>query len=459
MEMADRSKRIALLSLCLSAFALLGCGDDEDPGKAKPPRRDSGTERDAEPADASERIPDAGKLPDTGSPEDGLIGSCAIDSNKIFSITQRSDPFLGTPLAVDPIGSVFALPFVGRASGCLDVLNLTRLQGGSQGGDPETTVAVDRCALIKEAAVSARAGEWVVAMIDNREPPFDVWVQRFDASMREVGSTTRLSNAGAVETAIAITTTRDGTRTLVAWGDESSEGNALYVRVLGADATPHGEPVRIDQSSTLTFRSLSLAPLGAAAGTGLAYWRYSADFATSELVFHALDGNGMPVRDAWVLASNVGTSGSIDVATDAAVGAIVWSRAEGTTGRQVWFQRIDPDGRAAALFSGPGSSPALRVVNAPARGIDVSIAKLRSGYVVSYRSLPTPAQERAEIRLVFLDPNGALVGDSDVSFTSEAGGRTAVETANDGRVVLGWSQVNSDGKSELKLVRVPCIGS
>jgi hypothetical protein len=124
----------------------------------------------------------------------------------------------------------------------------------------------------------------------------------------------------------------------------------------------------------------------------------------------------------------------------------------------VWFQRIDDTGQAATLLNSPGRSAPIRVVNSPFRGIDVSVTKLLAGYIVSYRALPSTRQPQAAIRLAFLDRNGQLIGESDVSYTSQSGGRTAVEAAYDGRAVVGWSQVNPDGKSELKLVRLPCIG-
>ncbi|HET6337985.1 MAG TPA: hypothetical protein VFG30_32410 [Polyangiales bacterium] len=447
-----------LLSAARAAAALLllsaACGDDDGPKLST--RRDAGDRPDASEVDAAVR--DSGMPKDTGTPDEGLVGSCAIDSNKIYSVKQQNQPFVGTPLAVDPAASMFALPFVGPQAGCLDVVNMTLFKGSSTGGDPTTTVASDHCGLIKDAATAALQGHWLVATIDSRDPPFDVWLQRYDSSQGEQGAAVRLSTAPAVETALAIGSFRNGEHALVAWGDEETAGvRTLYTRVVDAGGAPVGDAVKIQESTDLFYRGLSVAPLGTT-GAALAYWRYNEDFTTSEIVFRALDAMGAPTRDEWVLAVNAGPSPSVDVATDAMLGGIVWSRAEGSQGRQVWFQRIDASGQAAELLAGPGRSPALRIVNSPFRGIDVSVAKLLTGYVLSYRSLPAAAEPRAEIRLYFLDRNGAVIGDSDVSYTSASGGRTAVEAAYDGRVVIGWSQVNEDGKSELKLVRLPCIG-
>jgi hypothetical protein len=435
---------------------MAACGDDEAPNK--PMRRDSGEPMDAaEPMDA-EPIRDAGPPRDTGMPEEGLTGNCAIDAMKIYSVNQRNEPFSGTPLAVDPVQSMFALPFVAPNGGCLDVVNMSMFAGSSASGGPMSMLTSDHCGLIKDAATAALKGHWLVATIDNRVPPFDVWVQRYDGSKGEQGDAVRLSEASAVETALAIASFRDGEHAIVAWSDEQTAGpRTLYARVVDPNGAAVGDAVKIQESMNLYFRGLSLAPLGED-GAALAYWRFNDDFTVSEIVFRPLDAAGAPMRDEWILAANAGPSPSVDVATDKTVGGIVFSRAEGETGRQVWFQRIDATGQAAELLSGPGRSPALRVVNSPNRGVDVSVAKLLTGYVLAYRALPTKTEPRAAIRLYFLDRAGSIVGGSDVSYTSESGGRTAVEAAYDGRVVIGWSQVNEDGKSELKLVRLPCIG-
>jgi hypothetical protein len=446
-------------SVACTATALLllsaACGDDDSPKITV--HRDAGEQPDA--AESVDAAPmDAAMRKDSGTPEEGLTGNCAIDANKIYSVKEQSQPFIGTPLSVDPAQSMFALPFVGPQAGCSDVVNMTLFEGSSMGGAPMTMVASDHCSLIKDAAAAALQGHWLLATIDNREPPYDIWLQRYDAANGEQGAPVRLSNVSAVETALAIASFRDGKHALVAWGDESAAGvHTLYTRVVDANGAAVGDAVKIQESMDLYFRGLSIAPLGSD-GAALAYWRYNEDFTTSEIVFRPLDAMGAPTRDEWVLATAAGPAASVDVATDEKLGGIVWSRAEGTQARQVWFQRIDATGQAAELLAGPGRSPALRVVNSPFRGIDVSVTKLLTGYIVSYRSLPAATQTRAAIRLYFLDRNGAIIGDSDVSYTSESGGRTAVEAAYDGRVVIGWSQVNEDGKSELKLVRLPCIG-
>jgi hypothetical protein len=451
---------LRLLILIMGLGLVAACGDDDD-GPTGPTIPD-------EPKDAgSDEEPDADlPLPrkdsgtgevEAGEPEPGLIGTCAIDSNKIYTMAERDEPFLGTPLAADAVNSRFAFPFVGDGD-CLQAVNFASLSGAASGGMPTSSIAIDACALIRETVAASSGGRWLIATVDNREPPYDVWVQAYDPSLAEAGTGKRLSQGSSVEGALAITTLRDGERAMLAWSDESEgEGQALYARPLDKDGAPRGDAVQIEHSATLYYRGLALDALGAA-GAGLAYWRYSEDFSTSEIVFVALDETGKPMREAWVLAGGAGPSASVNLAVDEEGGGIVYSRAEAGSGRQVWYQQIDDTGQAAVVRTGGARASALRVVNAPFLGVDVSLAKLRSSFVMVYRALPARDQTRAQIRAYFLDRYGAVIGDSDVSYTSSSGGRTAVRSSYDGRVLIGWSEVEESGKSVTRVVRLPCVG-
>jgi hypothetical protein len=432
-------------------------GDNNRPTTPGNPPRDAGADGDAE-LDAEVPRPDTGtdaRVP--GMPDPGLSGACAIDSNKIFTVAERDKPFSSAPLAVDPINSRFALPFVG-SGGCLEAVHMSTFEGAAMSGEPISGVAVDECSLVRDAVTAALNDTWLVALVDNRKPPYDVWVEPYDLAHAKMGAGQRVSEGSGVETALALTALRSGEGAMLAWTDEDeSAGQSLYTRPLDKSGTPSADAVRIEQSKTLYYRGLGLRALGSD-GAGLVYWRYSLDLKTSDIVFVALDGSGKPLRDAWVLASDAGSNASVDLTTDEVGGAIVFARAEAMTGRQLWFQEIDDTGQAAVLRTGIGRAPTLLFLNAPFKGIDVSVAKLGTSFAVAYRSLPTPNQARAQIRLYFLDRYGAVIGSSDVSFTSASGGRTAIQAAYDGRVVIGWSQVNEDGKSVTKVVRLPCVG-
>jgi hypothetical protein len=159
-----------------------------------------------------------------------------------------------------------------------------------------------------------------------------------------------------------------------------------------------------------------------------------------------------------VLTRNAGTQASVDITVNEEGGAVIYTQAEAATGRQVWFQQIDDTGKAAGVRLGTGTAPAVRVVNAPTKAIDVSITKLLSNYVMAFRALPTADSTRAKIRMAFLNQVGNVFGDLDVSYTSDTGGKTAIKAAYDGRIVLAWSEVEDNGKSLIKMGRLPCVG-
>lgn len=424
-----------------------------------PDAGDAGWQSGSEPYDGSVPLPrrDSGTaMIPPGAPEKGLSGQCAVDSNKIYTVAQREQPFGSTPLAVDPVQSRFIVPFI-AAGECLDSVHMATIMGAASSGEPVDSSAFDTCARVREATATALSDRWLIASTDSRQPPWDVWVTPYDAKTGSVADARRISESSSIETALAMTTLKDGKRALLAYGDEElNVGQVLYVRPLDNLGKPLGEAVKLDESSDLYFSNLSMKPLGD--GAALVYVRASLDYATSDIVFAALDAQGQLLREPWVLSRNAGPSASVDLTVDSEGGGIVYARAEASTGRQIWFQKINAKGEAALLPTGNTRSPAQRIVNSPARGIDVSIASLRGSFVLTYRSLPQSEDGRAVVRIYFLDRNGAIVGSSDVSYTSTASGRTSVRSAGDGRVVVAWSEINDDGLSALKVARLPCVG-
>jgi hypothetical protein len=449
-------------ALTLGLFCASCSGDDARPSPPSTgdPDLDAGDINGSEPYDGEVPLPreDSGpsQIP-PGEPEKGLTGQCAVDSNKIYTVAMRAQPFTSTPLAVDSTNSRFILPFV-ETGECLDSVHMATLAGAAAGGEPEDNMAIKTCALVREAAATALKNRWLIATTDNREAPYDVWVTPYEAETNRVATAQRISETTTVETALALTTLKSGDKALLAYGDEDlNAGQALYVRPLDNLGKPSGDLVKIESSPELYYTNLSLKPLGE--GAALVYVRYSLDYTTSDIVLVALDAAGKPLRDPWVLTGNAGLSPSVDLTVDSDGGGVVYARGESAIGRQIWFQQIDATGQAALLRTGNTRAPALRIVNAPARGIDVSIAKLRASYVITYRALPQTDGGRALLRVYFLDRNGAIVGSSDVSYTSTSGGRTSLQSAGDGRVVVAWNEQNSDGENLLKVARLPCVGN
>ena len=458
----------------LIVFAALACGGGDDHGgpvKLVPSDQDAGpdAEQTGDAGDAGEHATDASDAapPDSGSPierPDGLAGNCVSAEAQVYTVAERSEPFLSTPLAVDPTLATYAMPYV-KTGGCgtLDAIYWASLASDGTAMGPTDSLAFDGCSRVRDSAATAvAAGQWLLASVDNREPPYDVWVTTYAGADATETQATRLTQNSRVETALALTVLPTGNKVALAYADEdplNGKGQALNVRMLDMQGQPLGDAVTIEQSTTLYYSGLSLRPLGAE-GAALVYVRYSPDYTTSDILLVALDSSGNAQRAPWLLASKAGPSASVDVTWNSEGGGVVYSRSEATTGRQIWFQQIDETGVAALQRDGRTRAPALRVVNAPRRGIDVSVTKLLSSFVVAYRELPNPAstETRARLRVYFLDRYGAVIGSSDVGYTSSGGGRTSILSANDGSVVMSWNQVNDEGGSALKVLRLPCVG-
>lgn len=459
----------ALCGFLLALVSAQGCGDDGGKtvaAKDSGPDDSGGGNDDFDAGDAP--LPqkhDAGMVK-PGTPDMGLEGRCAIDTNKIFTAVETDTLLYGTPLAVDPIDSQFAIPYVDTSSGCLDAVYLATLAGSNTAPPPTAAIAVDNCALVSAPATTFAGGRWLVAFVDNHSGTDSVWVQPFDVDSDKMGADQLLSETQAKS--IALNTLRDGT-VLVAWADEDIGGTgAVKVRPLDENGKPTG-PERVIETwkasagsdpvknPKLKYRGLVITTVGAE-GAGLAYWRYDETFARSELMFHVLDKTGKPTLPQLIVTRTAGTYASIDVDVNETGGGIVYTQVEGSTGRQLWFQEIDDTGALATLGSDRGVAPPVRIVNSPFLGIDVSIAKLRVSYAIAYRALPAVNMDKSQIRVMFLNRGGNKLGDSDVSFTSDTGGRTAIKTAYDGRIVLGWTELTDEGKSRIRVVRLPCAG-
>jgi hypothetical protein len=442
---------------------MAACGGDSNRPSStnnRPDAGDAGYQSGSEPYDGEVPLPreDSGTstIP-PGEPEEGLAGACAVDSNKIYTVAKREQPFSSTPLAVDPNNSRFIMPFVDTGD-CLDSVHMATLMGAANGGEPTDSAAIDACALVRETAATALSDRWLIATIDNRQARYDVWLTPYEAKSGAVAEAQRLSDSTRLETALALAVLSTGNNALLAFADEElNVSQALYVRPLDNLGKPTADAIKIDESAEMYFRNLTIKPLGQ--GAALVYVRHTLDFKSSDIVFVALDAQGKPLRDPWVLTRNAGPSPSVDLTVDSEGGGIVYARAEASIGRQIWFQRIDASGEAALLATGTTRSPPQRVVNSPQRGIDVSIAKLRGSFVLTYRALPQTEGGRAILRAYFLDRNGAIVGSSDVSYTSVGSGRTSAQSAGDGRVVLAWNEFADDGMSALKVARLPCVGN
>jgi hypothetical protein len=393
-----------------------------------------------------------------GDPPEELMGQqCAVDTNKLFDLVESDLLPAPTQLAVDPVDSHFGLSFAGLSEECVDALYFAELQGPSGVGKPEISTVVDECTAISGSAIAHSGESWLLASVDNRMDTVDLWVQPYDGE--KVGEAQRLSENPAREREVALARVSQDSM-LAVWTDEDLDSgiNRLLARPLAASGEPSRDVVVLEESDSSTFAGLSVARIGAGFAA-LAYRRSDGDAAS--IVLDILSASsGERDRDSWVLTESAGAYGGVDLATDERGGAVLYSLVQGES-RQLWLQLLGNDGRAARVMSGNqvgGPSQPQRIVGPPSNAIDGSIARLAIGYAVAARALPGGAIDSPRIRVTFLESSGRVTGGSDVALASEFGGRTAIEAAIDGRVVLGWSDVLEDGTTALTAVKLPCVG-
>jgi hypothetical protein len=255
---------------------------------------------------------------------------------------------------------------------------------------------------------------------------------------------------------------RTGGGMLAAWVEQPVDGGptTLKVRPLNTLGKPTDGETQLEQpEGAWIIGGLSMARIGDFVGLG--YRRVSDDGTRSEIVLDILDEKGARDRDSWVLSSEAGSNGSIDLASDEDGAGAVYSLNQGES-QQVWFQPLGLDGRALPLVSGVrvgGGAEPQRIVGPPDKAADVSATKLLKGFAIAYRALPGVGVDSPRIRVHFVELFGRVIGMSDVALATMYGGRTAIKSAYDGRVVIGYSDSDDEtGATTIYGVKLPCVG-
>ena len=456
-------------------LALPACGDDDDVAVA--PRRDAGPREDGGHKPGKR---DAGMMPDEPldsgvepgeKPPELADESCAVDTNKLYELASTTQAPRSTQLGVDLAGSQFALAYIGDSEQCIDAVYATLLTGASGIGKPETVLVADDCTTVEHVAITHNGERWLLVISDTRKGASDLWLQSFTGE-GEPPAAIRLTETSAEESESAIATVRCDDpvmldcatfeeSAMVAWAERDSGGlNRLAARVLALDGTPSGDPVVLEESDEWVYTGLTLQQIGERF-LALGYRRFGPATGKSEIVMDVLDAKtGMRDRDSWVLSTMAGAAGSVDLGTDSQGGGVLYSLGQAQS-QQLWFQQLDRTGRAAPVMAGTmigGPSDPVRIVGPPTAANDASLAKLVNGFAVSYRVLPGGGVPEARIRVHFLDRFGRDIGKSDVALAGMLGSRTAIESAYDGRITIGWSDTTEEGESTLTAVKLPCVG-
>ena len=426
---------------------------------------DASTDADIAPPPPPPDEPHDSGLP--GDPPPELAGiPCAVDTNKLYDlVTFEAGP---TPiqLGVDLAQSSFGVAYVGPSQNCDDAVFLTQLQGASGIGEPETMLVSDECTEVVHTSIVHTGTHWVLAIADARHGAIDVSTVVVDADGPHTAKRVTESDARELETVIA---NAGENRVMAAWVDVDAltMEYKLRVRLLDADGAPVEDEVVLGEGPEYRYNGLTLQTIGETF-IALGYRRVTNEDGSSQIVLEILDlATGERDRDAWVLSDGAGSAGGIDLGTDVTGGAVMYSVGEGTS-QQLWLQMLAPSGMPALTMRGlevGGPAEPERIIGPPIDATDASLTKLPVGFAVSYRELPRdlnleddiPA-DQPRIRVYFVDRRGGRIGDSDIALALPYGGRTAIESGYDGRIVVGWSDTDEDGQTTLTAVKLPCVG-
>lgn len=439
-----------------------GCGED-DPAPMGPGSgdRDGNVEEEPPPLDGGDRPIDVPNEDDLfpGDPPEELEGeSCAADTNKIYELSTYDSNAQAAQLAV--FAARFGLAYVsGDDVMCTTGVSFTEMYGAPGQHEPAAMTAYDDCTLVEQAAIARGDDVWLLAIVDNRQDARDLWIHAFNAESGRTRSQHRITENMAGEGAVELVRL-DADRVLLVWAETAfdNSGTSLHGQFLSGAGEPIGEPVEIAAATEGFYTGMSMALLGESF-IGLVYLRDDGVGGRSAVLDVLSRETAERERDPWVLTTEPGANGTIDIASDSMGAGVAYTLAQGTS-RQIWFQEVGRDGRAAPVIAAGGNEggPAdpLRVIENPQLAIDLSLAKMPRGFALAYRALPSVGVPEPQIRAHFLDKAGRIVGDSAIALAELNGGQTALEMSTDGRMVLSWTDTDEDGISTLRALIVPC---
>lgn len=448
------------LILLVSLQGCGGCGEEERP-IANPGDGDGDGDRDADMPDTGDipiDVPDADSIYPGDPPEELEGEGCAADTNKIYELAVTSGSAQPAQLAV--FAARVGMAFVSADDVmCTTGVAYAELFGPPGANEATPRVAYDDCTLVEQAAIARGDDVWLIAIVDNRDDARELWVHSFDPETGETNDRYRITDNMAAEGTVEMVRI-DNEQALLVWAETAfdNSGTALRAQFLTGGGEPVGDVVEISEPGPGFYSSMSMAVLGEFY-IGLVY-KLDDGAGNHSIVLDVLrQDSGEREREPWVLTTEPGTNGTVDIAADSIGAGVAYTIVQGTS-RQVWFQELGFDGMAVKIMGAGGlvGGPAdpVRVVENPQLAIDISMTRMPRGYALAYRALPSVGVPFSQIRTHFLDRNGRIVGESAVALAEAAGGQTAIKMATDGRIVLSWMDTDEDGDSTLRALIVPC---
>ncbi|HEX5659177.1 MAG TPA: hypothetical protein VFX59_18415 [Polyangiales bacterium] len=434
-----RISRTTNACLLLAGALVVGCGDDDG--------NDDGTviiDMDASTLDAGSDATTIDAARDAGHPsvDAGPNVLCSFTRSAVTSVAN------GTVSADDPIA--LSVRNDGASLSWIDYdLGKRRLSTYWFGSDRVSLFSPlgDGGVITTQyepGNVATSAGFLTVWSDDEatgtQDPIVDVRAQGWGADGRPTApQSTKLTTNGAAtdEGTPVLASGADGNVLLVWQNGGLSNGTALLLDATGAAlGQPHTIPNFGPQSGQPVLAALN--------NRFVLAWADPVALRVHQIV---LDATGSPVGNDVLVDVESNAAGTVDLATSAAGGAIVFDVLVAGSRPEVRFHAFDASGvltgseRVITDYPGTGSSP--------------SIVPLAAGYVVAYRSPKAPDMQ---LQLALVDSLGAVTGGISVAPIVDKALPVALRIAPDGKqMFLSWmDRVSGTAAYNLQRTWVTC---
>lgn len=436
--------RLGALCLALSLCAV-GCDDVPRAGPPGPVLgRDGGAHGSVDGA-APETDADVDAASDDAATGEGDGGGTGGDGCRETAERFR-EPFRpdgrGFALAVDglDVHLVYAEATCAGVGGTANGHRLRYLKFDSAGalGTPETISIVpdDACAKIRDVTLTlAPLGEALVPQahfLSTRDGMWALYGLRPDEAEPAVAPVAANQSA-FVKSMLTATSTAGGTP-LLAYAEARADEQALVLQGEGDDA--------IDVPRLSGLSAIALGEITSERGPLAPVLAYGTD---AGITLSLVNERAELVGETSAHAASLGAAPTLAFEASPDGGVLVYTESE-----QLRFLALDKQGKPL------GKERRLTFGNE--RIVGPSVTSFVTGYAIAFRALLQDNPERARLRIAFTDSVGNLAGFRDLLETSAAGGPLVLKATVDGRLIVGFAEVDDSGAYTLNVARVTCTG-
>jgi hypothetical protein len=409
---------------------MVGCGEKNAPGGPSWPEEDGSLpESDAGDAQAEEDTGDG--EPDAGEPDAGDGGELSQCEGDVLEFPAANAPgrSFSAALSGNRAHLVYLVASGGGSLGSSRAQGLRRVSFDTTGEPTEpvdiVNVGIDTYWKTRDPALLADGDALELFYSSNQDGAFELYHKDLEADTAPVRET---SNAGRNEFASAAN--GFGGKAAVVYSDEAAQTDAPSAITFKYP----GEEAKELIAESAGYHASRLALAAMEAGGALAFVSDLED--SAGIYLQRLSAAGDAEGELTTLSEQIGAASSVAIAKGRqSGGAVVYTVAPGGAIHQLRFRSIDA--------SGEPSAPARSLTSANQDLLDVALASYSHGYVVAFRRLGGAASAAASIYLMFVDADGNVSGTRLVRSASASGRGMQVMVANDGRLIVVWSDTET----------------